>query len=47
MEQRNVFPEVVKNDLCIGCGVCAGVCQSEVYRTGCNELEDGCFFSIG
>lgn len=29
MEQRNVVSEVVAHNLCIGCGLCAGVCPGE------------------
>ncbi len=33
--KSNVIDEIVKNDLCIGCGTCAGVCPHKVL-----EIED-------
>lgn len=29
MQNRNVISEIVNNNLCIGCGVCAGVCPAK------------------
>ena len=40
MEQRNVVSEVVTKDLCIGCGVCAGICPAKNLQMGWNEFGE-------
>jgi coenzyme F420 hydrogenase subunit beta len=39
-EFRNVVDVIVKNDLCIGCGLCAGVCPVQVLRMDFNEMGE-------
>jgi len=39
-EYRNVVDVIVKNDLCIGCGLCAGVCPVQVLRMDFNDLGE-------
>jgi len=47
---RNITETIVKNDMCIGCGVCIGVCPPDVLRSELNkhgeiiavEYKDGC-----
>jgi len=49
-EYRNVCDVIVKNDVCIGCGLCAGICPVQVLRTDFNafgeyqplEYKSGC-----
>lgn len=40
MLDRNVVSEVVNNDLCIGCGVCAGACPAKNLQMGWNEFGE-------
>jgi coenzyme F420-reducing hydrogenase beta subunit len=40
MNQRNVVSEVVKHNLCIGCGLCAGVCPSGNLTMEWNEYGE-------
>lgn len=35
--KQNVIDEIVKNDLCIGCGTCAGVCPQKILKIQDNE----------
>ena len=38
--KHNVIDEIVKNDLCIGCGICAGICPHkilEIHENKCGE----------
>lgn len=39
-ESVNVCTEVVAHDLCIGCGLCAGVCPKDHLRIGFNEFGE-------
>jgi coenzyme F420 hydrogenase subunit beta len=36
----NVIDEIVKNDLCIGCGTCAGVCPQKILKIQDNEYGE-------
>ncbi|KKH16917.1 Coenzyme F420 hydrogenase/dehydrogenase, beta subunit C-terminal domain [Methanosarcina mazei] len=36
----NVIDEIVKNNLCIGCGTCAGVCPQEILKIQDNEYGE-------
>ncbi|AKB76275.1 coenzyme F420-reducing hydrogenase subunit beta [Methanosarcina lacustris Z-7289] len=36
----NVIDEIVKNDLCIGCGICAGVCPQKILKIRGNEYGE-------
>lgn len=36
----NVISEIVESDLCIGCGVCAGVCPQEVLKMRDNKYGE-------
>lgn len=36
----NVSDEIVKNDLCIGCGTCAGVCPQKILKIQDNEYGE-------
>jgi len=37
---KNVCTEVVANDLCIGCGLCAGVCPKDNLRIAFNKFGE-------
>ena len=34
MSHKQVVSEIVDHDLCIGCGICAGVCPSNILKMG-------------
>ena len=34
MSHKQVVSEIVNHDLCIGCGICAGVCPSNILEMG-------------
>ncbi|AKB60122.1 Coenzyme F420 hydrogenase/dehydrogenase, beta subunit C-terminal domain [Methanosarcina mazei] len=36
----NVIDEIVKNDLCIGCGTCAGICPQKTLKIQDNEYGE-------
>ncbi|KKG94041.1 Coenzyme F420 hydrogenase/dehydrogenase, beta subunit C-terminal domain [Methanosarcina mazei] len=36
----NVIDEIVKNDLCIGCGTCAGLCPQKILKIQDNEYGE-------
>ena len=36
----NVIDEVVKNELCIGCGTCAGICPQKILKIQDNEYGE-------
>ncbi|AKB30472.1 hypothetical protein MSSIT_3753 [Methanosarcina siciliae T4/M] len=36
----NVIDEVVKNNLCVGCGTCAGICPQKILRIQDNEYGE-------
>ena len=36
----NVIDEIVKNDLCIGCGTCAGVCPQKILKIQDNDYGE-------
>ncbi|KKG07949.1 Coenzyme F420 hydrogenase/dehydrogenase, beta subunit C-terminal domain [Methanosarcina mazei] len=36
----NVIDEIVKNDLCIGCGTCAGICPQKILKIQDNEYGE-------
>lgn len=36
----NVIDEIVKNDLCIGCGSCAGICPKKILKIQDNEYGE-------
>ncbi len=40
MKKINVVSEIVKSQLCIGCGVCAAVCPSENLKMNWNEYGE-------
>lgn len=40
MSNNNVISQVVDNGLCIGCGVCAGVCPANNLRMECNDYGE-------
>jgi coenzyme F420 hydrogenase subunit beta len=35
--KRTVIAEIVENDLCIGCGLCAALCPEEVFEMAWNQ----------
>ena len=37
---KNVCTEVVKNNLCIGCGICAAICPGQNLRIEFNEFGE-------
>lgn len=39
-EYRNVCDVIVKNDLCIGCGLCTAICPPKVLRMEFNDLGE-------
>lgn len=43
---HNVINEVVKNDLCIGCGICAGICPREILKIRDNKYGEYVPFEI-
>lgn len=38
--KKSVIEEIIQNDLCIGCGLCAGVCPSRFLRMDWNKLGE-------
>src|SRR5690554_4840791 len=36
----NVIDKIVKNDLCIGCGTCAGICPQKILKIQDNEYGE-------
>ena len=38
--KRNVYTEVVANNLCIGCGLCAAICPGQNLRIELNEFGE-------
>lgn len=42
----NVIDEVVKNDLCIGCGTCAGICPRGILKIKDNEYGEYIPFEV-
>ena len=47
MTDRNVCSEVVANNLCIGCGVCAAICPRDNLKIRFNEYGEYNAFEIG
>jgi len=44
---QDVISKIVSNDLCIGCGVCAGVCPSKVLEMNWQENGDRAPIKVG
>lgn len=44
--KQNVIDEIVKNDLCIGCGTCAAICPQKILKTQDNEYGEYIPFEV-
>ena len=39
MNKKNVIDEVVKKDMCIGCGICTNVCPHQCIEIKLNKYK--------